>query len=220
MQRAIPFLFMRGGSSRGPYFDRSDLPEDRDTLSEVLISLIGSGHPLNIDGIGGGASVTTKVAMMSRSSDEWADVDYFLAQVGVEDGLVDYRPTCGNILSGVGPASLEMGLLSSSENETVVRIRAVNTGARVLARVKTPGGTVIYEGDTSIDGVPGTAAPIELQFMDIVGGVTGSMLPTGRATDDIDGIEVTCMDVAMPIVIGRASDFGLSGTEKSSVLDD
>jgi 4-oxalomesaconate tautomerase len=220
MQRAIPFLFMRGGSSRGPYFDRSDLPEDRDTLSEVLISLIGSGHPLNIDGIGGGASVTTKVAMMSRSSDEWADVDYFFAQVGVEDGLVDYRPTCGNILSGVGPASLEMGLLSSSENETVVRIRAVNTGARVLARVKTPGGTVIYEGDTSIDGVPGTAAPIELQFMDIVGGVTGSMLPTGRATDDIDGIEVTCMDVAMPIVIGRASDFGLSGTEKSSVLDD
>ena len=220
MQRAIPFLFMRGGSSRGPYFNRSDLPENQSTLSSVLVSLIGSGHPLNIDGIGGGASVTTKVAMLSESDDNWADIDYFFAQVGVEDGLVDYKPTCGNILSGVGPAALEMKLLPISAEETEVKIRAVNTGARILAKVKTPRGAVTYEGDTSIDGVPGTAAPVELQFMDIVGGITGSMLPTGKTVDEIDGIEVTCMDVAMPMVIGRASDFGLSGSESSDELDD
>lgn len=189
-------------------------------LSEVLISLIGSGHPLNIDGIGGGASVTTKVAMLSRSADEWADIDYFFAQVGVEDRLVDYKPTCGNILSGVGPAALEMKLLASSAEETEVKIRAVNTGARVLAKVQTPRGAVTYEGDTSIDGVPGTAAPIELQFMDIVGGATGAMLPTGRPVDDIDGHRVTCMDVAMPMVIGRAEEFGLTGHESAAELDD
>ena len=220
MQKAIPFLLMRGGSSRGPYFHRSDLPDDLGKLSDVLVALIGSGHPLNINGIGGGAAVTTKVAMLSRSTDEWADIDYFFAQVGVEDGLVDYRPTCGNILSGVGPAALEMNLLRASGEETEIKIRAVNTGARVLARVKTPGGLVSYEGDTSIDGVPGTAAPVELQFMDIVGGSTGSMLPTGRPVDEIDGHQVTCMDVAMPIVIGRAEDFGLTGYETADEIDE
>ena len=220
MQRAIPFLFMRGGSSRGPYFNKNDLPEDRKSLSNVLISLIGSGHPLNIDGIGGGAAVTTKVAILSESTDEWADIDYFFAQVGVEERRVDYKPTCGNILSGVAPAALEMNLVPPSGNETIVKIRAVNTGARVKAKVKTPGGVVTYEGDTEIDGVPGTAAPIELQFMDTVGGVTGSMLPTGNEIDEIDGIEVSCLDVAMPTVIGRAKDFGLTGFESSAELDE
>ena len=211
---------MRGGSSRGPYFNRCDLPEDRQKLSEVLISLIGSGHPLNIDGIGGGVSVTTKVAILSKSADEWADIDYFFAQVGVTEKLVDYNPTCGNILSGVGPAALEMGLVPASGNETTIRIRAVNTGARVTATVHTPGGVVAYEGETAIDGVPGTAAPIELQFMDTVGSLTGSMLPTANLIDEIEGIKVTCMDVAMPIVIGRAIDFGLSGLESPAALDE
>ncbi|MEO0665079.1 MAG: PrpF domain-containing protein, partial [Pseudomonadota bacterium] len=110
-QTAIPFYFMRGGTSRGPYMNRADLPEDRETLAKVLVSLVGSGHPLNIDGIGGGAAVTTKVAMLSKAEEDWADVDYFFGQVGVEDGLVDFKPTCGNILVGVGPAALEMGLV-------------------------------------------------------------------------------------------------------------
>ena len=108
-QTAIPFLFLRGGSSRGPYMNRADLPADRDRLAEVLVAAVGSGHPLNIDGIGGGSAVTTKVAMLSRSEDGWADIDYLFAQVSVEDGLVDFKPTCGNIMSGVGPAALEMG---------------------------------------------------------------------------------------------------------------
>lgn len=218
-QTAIPFLFMRGGTSRGPYFNRADLPQDRETLSAVLIAAIGAGHPLNIDGIGGGAAVTTKVAMLSPSDDDWADVDYFFAQVAVEERAVDYKPTCGNILVGVGPAAIEMGLVPATGEETEVRIRAVNTGARVLARVATPGGTVSYEGDTAIDGVPGTAAPVALDFMEVTGSVTGAFLPTGNHVDVIDGVPVTCMDVAMPIVIARAESFGLTGHESREALD-
>ena len=133
-QTAIPYLFMRGGTSRGPYFNRADLPQDRETLAEVLLAVVGSGHPLNIDGIGGGAAVTTKVAMLSPSDDAWADVDYFFAQVSVEDRLVDFKPTCGNILSGVGPAAVELGLVQPTGDVTDVKIHAVNTGAKVLYR--------------------------------------------------------------------------------------
>ena len=219
VQVSIPFLLMRGGTSRGPYFNRAYLPEDQDSLSKVLIAVIGSGHPLNIDGIGGGAMVTTKVAMLSKSNDEWAEIDYFFAQVSVEDRQVDYKPTCGNILSGVGPAALEMGLITPTDDETEIRIRAVNTGARIVAKVQTPNHQLIYDGDAAIDGVPGTAAPIELQFMDVVGGVTGALLPTGNTADVIDGIPITCMDVAMPIVIARAKDFGLSGYESAREID-
>ena len=219
-QTAIPFLFMRGGTSRGPYMNRADLPQDLDKLAEVLIAIVGSGHPLNIDGIGGGAAVTTKVAMLSPSDDDWADVDYFFAQVSVEDRLVDFKPTCGNILSGVGPAAIEMGLVPARDGETPVNIRAVNTGAKVAAIVQTPGGVVQYEGAARIDGVPGTAAPVALQFMETVGGVTGAFLPTGNPSDTIDGIEVTCMDVAMPVVIARAKSFGLTGYESATELDD
>lgn len=220
MQTAIPFLFMRGGTSRGPYVNRADLPADQDTLARVLIAMVGSGHPLNIDGIGGGAAVTTKVAMLSRSDDEWADIDYFFAQVSVEDQLVDFKPTCGNILSGVGPAAIEMGLVTPQGDDTTINIHAVNTGARVKAKVQTPNGQIRYDGDAQIDGVPGSAAPIALQFMDTVGGVTGAFLPTGNLIDTIDGIDVTCMDVAMPIVMARADSFGLTGYESAAELDE
>jgi 4-oxalomesaconate tautomerase len=169
-QTEIPFLFMRGGTSRGPYLNRADLPDDLETLAQVLIAIVGSGHALNIDGIGGGAAVTTKVAMLSRSDDPWADVDYFFAQVSVEDRLVDFKPTCGNILTGVGPAAIEMGLVPAQMGETPVNIRAVNTEARVAAVVQTPNGAVSYEGSAMIDGVPGTCAPVALQFMETVGG--------------------------------------------------
>lgn len=219
IQTAIPYLFMRGGTSRGPYIRRADLPEDRETLARVLVAAVGSGHSLNIDGIGGGATVTTKVAMLSKGSDGWADVDYFFAQVSVEDCLVDFKPTCGNILSGVGPAALEMGLVPARGGETEIKIHAVNTGARIVAIVKTPGGLVDYEGATAIDGVPGTAAPVALKFMDVVGSITGAFLPTGKIRDTIGGLEVTCMDVAMPMVIARATDFGLTGYESRNELD-
>lgn len=218
-QTAIPFLFMRGGTSRGPYFNRADLPNDLDTLANVLVSAVGSGHPLNIDGIGGGNAVTTKVAMLSKSEDDWADVDYFFAQVSVEDGLVDFKPTCGNILSGVASAALEMGLAPVTGHETTVRIRATNTGAEVEARVQTPDGAVTYDGPAAIDGVPGTAAPVALNFMKVAGSSTGAFLPTGNTIDTINGVEVTCMDVAMPMVLARAADFGLTGQETREDLD-
>lgn len=218
-QTGIPFIFMRGGTSRGPYFNRADLPGDRETLAEVLMAAIGAGHAINIDGIGGGVAVTTKVAMLSPSEDDWADVDYFFAQVSVADRLVDFKPTCGNILAGVGPAAIEMGLITPTGDETEVKIRAVNTGARVVARVQTPGGVLRYDGDTEIAGVPGAAAPISLSFMGVVGSSTGAFLPTGHLRDSFDGIEVTCMDVAMPMVIARAGDFGLTGYETVAELD-
>ena len=157
--------------------------------------------------------------MLSASDDDWADIDYFFAQVSVETQLVDFKPTCGNILSGVGPAAIEMGLMPAADGITEVKIRSVNTGARVLARVQTPSGAVRYDGTTSIDGVPGTAAPIELNFMDVAGSSTGALLPTGKPKDRIEGIDVTCIDVAMPMVIARASDFGLTGTESREALD-
>ncbi|WP_108815299.1 4-oxalomesaconate tautomerase [Loktanella sp. Alg231-35] len=219
-QTAIPFLFMRGGTSRGPYLNRADLPEDLDTLAEVLVAMVGSGHPLNIDGIGGGNAVATKVAMLSKSDDDWADIDYFFAQVSVEECTVDFKPTCGNILSGVGPSAIEIGLIAPTGGETTVNIRAVNTGARVTAIVQTPQGAVAYDGDAAIDGVPGTAAPVGLQFMDTIGGATGAFLPTGNLIDTFDEIDVTCMDVAMPMVIAKASAFGLSGYESAEDLND
>ena len=219
-QTSIPYVFMRGGTSRGPYFNRADLPEDLDTLAKVLVAAVGSGHPLNIDGIGGGNAVTTKVAMLSKAADDWADVDYFFAQVSVLDGLVDFKPTCGNILGGVGAASIEMGLVAASDGETPININAVNTGARVNTVVQTPGGVVTYEGEKEIGGVPGSAAPVVLNFMEVAGSSTGAFLPTGKLRDTVGGIEVTCMDVAMPMVIARAEDFGLTGYESREELDE
>lgn len=218
-QVPIPFLFMRGGTSRGPYFNRADLPDDLDELAKVLIAVVGAGHPLNIDGIGGSAAVTTKVVMLSRSAREDADIDYFFAQVAVEQAQVDYKPTCGNMLSGVASAAVEMGLIDAADPTTTVRVHAVNTGALVESVIETPHGLCQYEGEVTIDGVPGTAAPVRLNFMDVVGSVTGKMLPTGRAREMIDGIEVTCMDVAMPMVIARAEAFGLTGYESRDELD-
>ena len=218
-QIGIPYYFMRGGSSRGPYFKRQDLPNDLDHLSEVLISAVGSGHPLNIDGIGGGNAVTTKVAMLSLSNDEWADIDYFFAQVSVEDRLVDYKPTCGNILAGVGAAAIEMGLVKAENQMTSIKIRSINTNAKITAHVQTPNNQVKYDGSCVIDGVPGSAAPVELEFLNVAGSSTGAFLPTGNLIDKFDDIEVTCMDVAMPLVIARAKDFGLIGTETVNELN-
>ena len=218
-QTAVPFLFMRGGTSRGPYFNQSDLPDDRDRLSQVLIAAVGAGNPRNIDGLGGGSAVTTKVAILNASDDPLADVDYFFAQVAVEEELVDYGPTCGNILVGVGPAALEMGLVKPTGDLTTVRIRAVNTGALVEALVQTPDGIVNYCGDVAIDGVNGTAAPVALNFMDVVGSRTGEFFPSGKPIDVIDGIQVSCVDVAMPMMIARAQDLGITGYESQAQLD-
>lgn len=221
-QIAIPCLLMRGGTSKGPYFNRNRLPEDLDQLAKVLIAAVGSGHELNIDGIGGGAAVTTKVAMISHSDDDWADIDYFFAQVNVTEQRVDFSPTCGNILAGVGPAAITMGLVKAQQGKTLVRIRSVNTGALVEAIVETPQDPVPkvdYTGTASIDGVPGTGAPILLNFMGVVGSKTGSLFPTGRAKETLGNVEVTLIDVAVPMMIMRSADFGLTGDETAAEID-
>ncbi len=219
MQRAIPCLFMRGGTSRGPYFLKRDLPADEATRDKVLLAAMGSPDSLQIDGLGGATTLTSKVAILSESDHPWADVDFLFAQVSVAQPKVDFGPTCGNILAGVGPAAIERGLVKAEDGETTVKIRAVNTGALIEAVVRTPGGEVTYDGDTAIDGVPGTAAPILLNFMEVVGSKTGKLLPTGYRREEIEGVDVTCIDVAMPVAIARASALGKTGFETKAELD-
>lgn len=218
-QIAIPCLFMRGGTSRGPYFLASDLPADTAARDRVLLAVMGSPDPRQIDGLGGATVTTSKVAIVSKSTREGCDVDYLFAQVDIAKALVDTNPSCGNILAGVGPFAVERGLVAAQDGETRVMIFNVNTEARIEAIVQTPGRRVEYEGDAKIDGVPGSAAPVMLNFMDVVGSLTGAMLPTGQTRDVIDGVEVSCVDVAMPMIMMRAADLGLDGTEGKEAFE-
>ncbi len=209
----IPVIFMRGGTSRGPYFKASDLPADVAARDRVLLAAMGSPDPRQIDGLGGADTLTSKVAIVSKSTRPGVDVDYLFAQVDIGKPIVDTAPSCGNMLAGVAPFAIETGMIAAADGETHVMIFNVNTEARIEAIVQTPGRAVIYTGDARIDGVPGTAAPIVLNFMDVVGSVSGKLMPTGSPRDVIDGIEVSCIDVAMPMIMMRAKDFGLTGYE-------
>lgn len=215
----IPCVMMRGGTSRGPFFLASDLPSDPDARAAILIDAMGAGHAMQIDGIGGGTAVTSKVAIVGPSRRPGADVEYLFAQVMVRERRVDTSPNCGNMLAGVGPFAIEAGLVLPHADVTVVRVYNVNTGKLIEARVPTPGGRVTYDGEARIDGVPGTGAAILLSFMDAAGSKTGRLLPTGAATDMVDGIEVSAVDAAMPVVLIRASDLGKSGLETPQELD-
>ena len=209
---AIPCIFMRGGTSRGPFFNAADLPADIAARDRVLLAAMGSPDVRQIDGLGGAEPVTSKVAIVSKSTRPGIDVDYLFAQVDVARPIVDTAPSCGNMLAGVAPFAIETGLIAAAEGETRVMVYNVNTQSRIEAVVQTPGGRVQYAGDARIDGVPGKA-PIILNFMDVVGSISGKMLPTGNVRDVIDGIEVTCIDVAMPMILMRAIDLGLTGIE-------
>ncbi len=219
-QRAIPCLFMRGGTSRGPYFLATDLPADVRTRDRVLLAVMGSSDARQIDGIGGADSLTSKVAIVGPSAHSGVDVDYLFAQVAIDRPIVDTEPSCGNMLAGVGPFAVERGLVRGGDPETTVTIHNVNTGARIRAIVQTPGGQVSYDGDHAIDGVPGSAAPVRLEFVDIVGAKCGSMFPTGHSSETIKGIAVTCIDVAMPMVMIAAADFGRTGYETAGLAAD
>lgn len=210
---------MRGGTSRGPFFHLSDLPEDNATRDAVLLAVMGSPHEIQVDGIGGAHSVTSKVAMISKSRRPGVDVDYLFAQVEINEKRVDTRPNCGNMLVAVGPFAIEQRLVPARDGETPVRIFNVNTQSVVEAIVQTPGGEVTYEGTAAIDGVHGTAAPVGINFTAAIGSVTKKLLPTGRPLDVIDGIEVSCVDVAMPTILMRAQAFGKSGYETAAELD-
>jgi 2-methylaconitate cis-trans-isomerase PrpF len=215
----IPCVLMRGGTSRGPYFNAADLPAGRDEIAEVLIEAMGAGHELQITGIGGGNPLTSKIAIVGPSSAPDADVDYLFGQVMVRERRVDFSPNCGNMLAGVGPFAVETAMVPALDGVTPVRIRNVNTGKLIEARVQTPNRQVEYDGDAVIDGVPGSGAPIHLAFLDAAGSKTGSFLPTGSPVDVIEGLRVSCVDAAMPVMLVNASDLGVSGYEPAAVLN-
>ncbi|SDZ55632.1 4-oxalomesaconate tautomerase [Pseudomonas sp. NFIX28] len=218
MQR-IPCVLMRGGTSKGPVFLAWDLPVSIEQRDELLLDLMGSGHELEIDGIGGGSPQTSKVAIVSPSLHPEADVDYLFVQVMVSQRRVDTAPNCGNMLCAVGPFAVEQGLVKATGEQTQVRIRNLNTGTFIHSLVQTPAGKVSYEGDTAIDGVPGTAAPVQLTFLDAAGSKTGKLFPTGNTRDLIDGVPVTCIDMAMPLLIVEAGQLGKRGDETPAELD-
>ncbi len=209
---------MRGGTSKGAYFLAEDLPSGRAERDDLLLRVMGTPDPRQIDGIGGAHPLTSKVAVVSPSPDDAADVDYLFLQLGVEEPTVSDRQNCGNLLAGIGPFAVERGLIVPGDPETVVRIRMINSASIATAAFATPGGIVEYDGDTASSGVPGTASPIILNFEGTEGSTTGALLPTGHVRDTIDGIEVTCVDNGMPVVIAEAAAFGLTGYEDPAEL--
>ena len=220
MQKAISCTMMRGGTSKGAYFLASDLPSDAAHRDRILLAVMGSPDPRQIDGIGGADPLTSKVAIVSPSDRPGIDVDYLFCQVWVDRAEVSTAQNCGNILAGVAPFAIEQGLVRGCEPVTKVRIFMVNSSQTVVATVQTPGGKPDYQGTARIDGVPGTAAPIPLSFSDTAGSTCGALLPTGRAVDVINGIEVTCIDNGMPAIVMRASDLGRTGYETRDQLDE
>lgn len=208
----LPAMQFRGGTSKGVYLLDDDLTTFGSSLDVVLSALMG-GAPRQVDGLGGDATTTSKVAIVGPSAEDDIDVDYLFAQVDPKTGTVDMTPTCGNILAGVGPFAIERGLVPVAGDTTDVRIRLVNTGARVVATIQTPNGAVRYDGDQTIAGVRGSAAPVQLTFTDFAGGTTGALFPTGNRSDHIDGVEVSCVDAGVCAIVIRAADLGLLGAE-------
>lgn len=211
----IRCMLLRGGTSKGAYFLADDLPRERTSIDDLMLRVMGSPDDRQIDGIGGAHPLTSKVAIVSRSEAPGVDLDYLFLQVGVGSDVVSDSQTCGNLLAGVGPFAVERGLVLPKADRTSVRIRLVNTGDIATATFPTRAGTVEYDGDQSIDGVPGTAAPIEIEM----GGTEARLLPTGNAVDLIEGHRASLVDCGMPVVVLDTSDWGVSGDERPADLE-
>jgi 4-oxalomesaconate tautomerase len=218
-QTAIRCSVVRGGTSKGLYFHAEDLPADRETRDAVLLAAMGSPDVREIDGMGGAHPLTSKVAIVTPSHRSDADVDYLFLQVWPDRAEVSDNQNCGNLLAGVGPFALEEGLIKRTGDVTPVRIWMENTESLAVAQITTPDGYVEYEGDAHIDGVPGTHAPIPIEFVDVAGSTCGALLPTGHASDVLAGVRVTCIDNGMPVVCVRAEDVGLSGKESPAEIE-
>ena len=219
-QTAIPCYFMRGGTSRGPFFLESDLPQHNIELRDrVLLAAMGSPDPRQIDGLGGAHPLTSKVGIVRKSNAQGIDLEFLFAQLQPNSDKVDTKPNCGNMLSAVVPFALERGIVEAKGDTSTFRVLTVNTGMLCDITVGTPGGVIEYTGNTYIDGVPGTAAPIKINFLDTAGSVCSGLLPTGNLMDTICGIDVTCIDNGMPLVMLRAADVGCTGYETAAELN-
>lgn len=215
----IRCMLMRGGTSKGAFFLADDLPADPAQRDDLLLRVMGSPDPRQIDGVGGAHPLTTKVAVVSPSHRDDVDLEYLFLQVSVDRPEVSERQNCGNMLAAVGPFALERGLIGTDDGETSVRILMQNTGGTAVASFPVEGGRPVYAGDTEIDGVPGSAAQIRIEFEDVAGSSTGALLPTGNVTDQVEGVEATIIDNGMPVVVMRASDLGVSGYETCEELE-
>lgn len=218
-QQAIPCSIIRGGTSRGVYFLARDLPTDTHDRDRLLRGIMGGPDGLQVDGLGGGHPLTSKIALVSRSARDDADIDYLFLQLTPTTGQISDGQNCGNILAGVGPFAIDHGLVAAQDDSTRMRVHMVNSGNLCELTILTPDGVIEYRGDESIDGVPGTAAPIVCDFLDIAGSATGALLPTGNVIDSVGGVEMTCVDNGMPVVLLRASDLGRTGQETPDELD-
>ena len=216
---SAPVMWMRGGTSKGGYFLAADLPADIAARDAFLLAVMGSPDPRQIDGMGGADPLTSKVAVVSKSEREGIDVDYLFLQVFVDQAIVTDAQNCGNILAGVGPFAIERGLVSATGDETRVAIFMENTGQVAIATVQTPGGVPTYAGDARIDGVPGSHAPVPLEFRDTAGSSCGALLPTGNAADTIEGVRCTLIDNGMPCIVFKAEDVGTTGYETRDELE-
>jgi 4-oxalomesaconate tautomerase len=212
-------MWMRGGTSKGGYFLKDDLPADTAQRDALLLKVMGSPDPNQIDGMGGADPLTSKVAVVCKSVRAGIDVDYLFLQVFVDQAIVTDAQNCGNILAGVGPFAIERGLVAASGEATNVTIFMENTGQVAVAKVQTPGGKVSYTGEARIDGVPGSHAPVPLEFRDTAGSSCGALLPTSNAVDLVNGVPVTLIDNGMPCVVMKAADVGITGYEDRDSLD-
>ena len=227
-QTAIACLFMRGGTSKGPFFNEADLPADIPTRDQVLLAVMGSPDKRQIDGLGGAHPLTSKVGIVRKSTTPGVDLDFLFAQLQPDKDTVDTSPNCGNMLAAVVPFALETGMVQAQADTSTYRVLTLNTDMQCDVTVQTPGGRIAYEGSARIDGAPGSSAPITINFLDTAGSVCSGLLPTGKVLDrvrvDGDGfasfdIDVTCIDNGMPLVLMRASDMGRTGYETAAELN-
>jgi 4-oxalomesaconate tautomerase len=219
MSEGVRCMWMRGGTSKGGYFVKADLPAGIAERDALLLRIMGSPDITQIDGMGGADPLTSKVAVVSTSERAGVDVDYLFLQVFVDQAIVTDAQNCGNILAGIGPFALERGLVAATGETTRITIFMENTGQVAVATVQTPGGKVTYDGDAKIDGVPGSHAPVPLEFRDTAGSSCGALLPTGNAVDVVNGVPVTLIDNGMPCIVMKAVDVGITGYEDRDSLD-
>lgn len=224
-QRFIPAVFMRGGTSKGLFFHARDLPADRTAQDAIFLSALGSPDPYGrqLDGMGGGISSLSKAVIIGPSTHPDADVDYTFAQVSVDRPAVDWTGNCGNLSSAVGPFSVDEGLVRVRDGEALVRIHQTNTRKIMQARFPVRDGRAVVTGDFVLPGVSGTGARIRVDILDPGGSVTGRLLPTGQATEELTvgnrRFRVSMVDAAKPAVFLDAADLGLTATESPEAIE-